>query len=94
MKKLNIEISNLTEAQAIAIEDMFATWVKLSNIGGSRWASFYVDGDGNFHPEILINGEKPQIAPIDIISPIERDEMWKNNEYRIDYDKIAQKINS
>ena len=36
-KTINVEISNITEAQAIALEDMFRTWMSLGDMGASRW---------------------------------------------------------
>ena len=57
MKTINVEISNITEAQAIALEDMFRTWVSLGNNGSSRWTCFYADGDGNFRPSIKVDGK-------------------------------------
>lgn len=88
--KLTVEIDNLTEPQAIALEDMFATWHSLGSMGSSRWTAFYADGDGNFHPKITVNGRKPQIT--DLIS---RDRVWPkghNGDYKIDFDAIAWKL--
>ena len=45
-------VMQVTEAQAIALREMFDYWNYLSNIGSSRKVSFYVDGDGNFHPYV------------------------------------------
>lgn len=59
-KTLKIEIENLTESQAIALEDMLATWQWLGSSGASRWTAFYADGDGNFQPKITIDGRKPE----------------------------------
>lgn len=59
-KKVVIEIGNLTEPQLIALEDMLATWNYLGGVGSSRWTAFYADGDGNFRPQILIDGRKPE----------------------------------
>ena len=59
MSKLTIEIDNLTEPQALAIEDMLATWSSLGSRGSSRWTAFYADGDGDFRPKILVDGQKP-----------------------------------
>jgi len=87
---LEIRIDNLTKAQAIAIEDMLGIWMALSSAGSSRWVSFYADGDGNFHPKILVNGRKPQTTMLG--DPRTR---WKRfNEihdegYFIDFDAIA-----
>lgn len=39
-KKIIIELNNITEEQAIAIEDMLATWENLGHLGSSRWTAF------------------------------------------------------
>lgn len=91
MKTINVEISNITEAQAVALEDMFKTWMFLGNLGSSRWTSFYADGDGNFRPEIKVDGRDAEYATV--IDDEMRKEMWENNEYRIDFDSIAWKLN-
>ena len=59
-----IKIDNITEAQAIALEDMLATWEYLGEIGTSHWTAFFADGDGNFRPNILIDGHVPQKTPL------------------------------
>lgn len=91
--KLNVEIDNLTEAQAIALEDMFKTWVYLGNTGSSRWTSFFADGDGDFRPKIKVNDRDAEFASEDLISQADRKLMWKTNEYRIDFDSIAWRLN-
>lgn len=84
--KVTIEIDDLTDAQSIALEDMMRMWMSMGGRGCSRFTSFYADGDGNFRPKILFNGEKPKwffnpktgktSKPID-------------PEYKIDFDEIA-----
>lgn len=91
-KKIIVEIDNITEAQAIALEDMFRTWVYLGAVGSSRWTSFYADGDGNFRPKIKVDGKEAQFAPNNIITDVMRKDMWQNNEYRIDFDDVAWKL--
>jgi len=81
---MKIEIDNLTEAQAIAIEDMLAVWVTLGNIGASRNTTFFADGDGNFHPKITVDGEKPKR----FVHPTAGAKKY-NPDYRIDFDEIA-----
>lgn len=56
---MKIEINGLTEAQEIALKDFLAQWVFLGHTGMSRWTAFFADGDGNFHPEIKVDGETP-----------------------------------
>jgi hypothetical protein len=94
MKTINVKISNITEAQAIALEDMFSTWIYLGNIGSSKWTCFFADGDGNFRPKIEVNGNEAQFAPTKIISNEVRKTLWDNGEYRIDFDYIASKLNN
>lgn len=85
---LNISISNLTHSQALAIEDLLATWVHLGSQGGSRWTCFYSDGDGNFHPRITIDSRKPQICTL-----TDRQKRWRTIDgkemYMLDFDEIA-----
>lgn len=40
----------VTVPQALALQAMFEYWNFLGNIGSSRSVAFFVDGDGNFHP--------------------------------------------
>lgn len=84
-----IRISNLTVPQSIALEDMLATWQQLGSMGASRWTSFFVDGDGNFRPTILYNGYEPQKTDL-----LEKEEVWRGSEYKIDFDCISWKLHS
>ena len=90
-KTINVEISNITEAQAIALDDMFRTWMSLGDMGASRWTCFYADGDGNFRPKIKVDGRDAEYA--EEITDDLRKVLWENDEYRIDYDSIAWKLN-
>jgi hypothetical protein len=92
MKTINVEIKNITDTQAIALEDMFRTWVALGNIGSSRWTSFYADGDGNFRPNIKVDGKDAEYSSL--INEEMRNKMWEKGEYRIDYDMIGWKLNN
>jgi len=93
-RKITVEIDNLTEAQEIALNDFFATWVTLGNWGSSRWTAFFADGDGDFRPKITINGEKPKYTDL-----VPREKFWPwgthgeyldtSGEYRIDFDSIG-----
>ena len=88
--KLTIEIENLTEAQVIALNDLFATWMQLGSWGSSRDTTFFADGDGDFCPQILVNGEKPKYTDL-----LPREKMWaegSHGSYRIDYDWIGWKL--
>ena len=92
-----IEIKGLTEAQRIALEDLFANWVMLGNIGASRWTAFYADGDGNFRPKIKIDGKDPRHQQIVALKEFSRkvevgDKRYEDrldSDYAIDFDTIA-----
>lgn len=92
-RTIHVEISNLTRAQAIAIEDLLATWQSLGSLGASRWTSFFADGDGNFRPKCSIDGRKAEVTAL-----LTKDERWTHSEpldltdYRIDFDRIAWKL--
>lgn len=86
-RKLVIEIDNITEAQEIALNDLFATWHNLGDLGSSRWTSFFADGDGDFRPKITINGEKAKFTDL-----LDRKKLWEGGEYRIDFDSIGWKL--
>lgn len=84
-----IIIAGLTEAQAMALEDMLAYWMDGGAMGCSRWTSFFADGDGNFRPVIVFDGRRPQHQTL--VDPGKfwtRDEPWKG-DYRIDFDVLA-----
>ncbi len=80
-----------TVPQALALQAMFEHWNRLSGLGGSRKVAFYVDGDGNFHPNaqfVNLSTEKlPRLT----------DEMREaaivagkeNGDYVFDFDPIA-----
>ena len=89
---VSVKIKGITLAQSLALEDLFATWQYLGNIGGSRWTAFYSDGDGDFRPTILYNNNKPRHKALDLLG--KNDVFWKGNEYRIDFDAIAWKLHN
>lgn len=84
--KRTIELT-LTEPQAIALEDMLATWNQLGGMGSSRWTAFFADGDGDFQPQATIDGRKPETTTL-----VKREEVWQGDNYRIDFDTIAWRL--
>lgn len=97
-RKIVVEIDNLTEAQEVALNDLFATWQQLGGNGSSRWTAFYADGDGDFRPKITINGEKPKFTDL-----LPREQFWSEDQtialkfymgdaYKIDFDWIGWKL--
>jgi hypothetical protein len=75
---------DLKPAQAAAVESLLSVWNVLSGQGGSRWTAFYADGDGDFHPHATFDGHKPEHTKL-----VPATAFWKNDEYRIDYERIA-----
>jgi hypothetical protein len=97
-RKIVVEIDNITEAQEIALNDLFATWQSLGSMGSSRWTAFYADGDGDFRPKITINGEKPKFTDL-----LKDRSTWQGDSiighsfasgdaYAIDFDWIGWKL--
>src|SRR5271167_3682662 len=94
-RKMVVEFGSLTEAQALALEDLFALWNYMGSIGQSRWTAFFADGDGNFQPKITVDGRKPQRCYL-----TDADKRWKrlmdvdhkrprpDDFYLIDFDSI------
>lgn len=70
---LTITLDNLNEPQAIALIAMLENWETHSKWGSSRWVSFYVDGDGPFHPQIDIDvdGEVLQSSELKEIAELQ-----------------------
>ncbi len=80
-----------TVPQALALQAMFEYWNRLAGLGGSRRVAFFVDGDGNFHPDaqfVNLSTEKlPRLT----------DEMREaavvagkqNGDYVFDFDPVA-----
>src|ERR1700675_1734986 len=98
-RTLTVVIENVTEAQEIALNDLFATWQSLGSVGSSRWTAFFADGDGDFRPKITVNGEKAKFTEL-----LDRRTMWLSDSvvagsfaygddaYKIDYDWIGWKL--
>jgi hypothetical protein len=96
-RTLTVTIENVTEAQEIALNDLFATWQMLGGLGSSRWTAFYADGDGDFRPKITVNGEKAKFTDL-----LDRKQMWnpdsivaasfERDAYKIDFDWIGWKL--
>ena len=58
--KINVEFDNLSEAQAVALEEFFAVWMFLKEKQMSMWTSFFVDTAIDFKPVVKVNGEDPK----------------------------------
>ena len=80
-----------TVPQALALQAMFKYWNRLSGRGASRRVAFYVDGDGNFHPDAeFVNLSTQRLPPL-------TDELYdaaivagkKEGHYVFDFEAIA-----
>jgi hypothetical protein len=85
---VNMEV---TIPQALALQAMFKYWNRLASIGSSRYVSFLVDGDGNFHPkcEFSFSDPIPELTPdleaLAVVSETNGDRIY-------DFDAIAWNI--
>lgn len=89
-RKTVVVTLRLTEPQRVAFEDMMATWNMLGGQGASRYTKFYADGDGDFKPEVRLNGKKPKFTKL-----LTKDERWPkgpHGDYEIDYDTVAWRL--
>lgn len=79
---------DVTEPQALALQAMFKYWSQLSSQGSSRHVSFFVDGDGNFKPNINVSFNQPvaELTPeIEALAVVEN--TAGNRKY--DFDPVA-----
>lgn len=84
---------NVTIPQALALQAMFKHWNRLSSMGSSRMISFYVDGDGDFHPRCncLFSESIPELTDeLEKLAMIQND---GNGQIIFDYDGIAYQLN-
>jgi len=77
---------NVNLAQAIALKSFFEKWEFNAAIGASRHVSFYVDGDGDFHPHIVFKSEK-DLSEYDWVLPYAEVE-----ENKFDYGWLMTRI--
>lgn len=85
-KKLKIEM-DVTESQAITINQMIKQWNQLSSLGGSRYVAFFADGDGNFHPNGKVESEWDLKANEDLgVFAVEK---YKEGVIYMDFDPVS-----
>jgi hypothetical protein len=70
---MTIQITGIKKSHKIALEHILYQMKYLGGIGSSRWLAFYSDGDGDFHPKIIVDGE--DVRPSKILSDAD---CWKN----------------
>lgn len=85
-KKIQLQVSmEVTVPQALTLKAMFEYWNKLSMAGSSRTVSFYVDGDGNFHPNCELTTDVPipeltdEIRKIAVVEDVYGDRKYEFN---------------
>lgn len=100
--KLDIKISNLTEAQAIALEEFFAVWGFIREKKMSMWTAFFADSFNDFNPDIIIKKEDDTwVAPKRFLQDIgyrvgkasfatEEGQTEPQDMYLLDYYKIER----
>jgi hypothetical protein len=65
MVALNVEIENITPAQAAEFRRMLAFMHQLGGMGSSREFRVFYDGDGSARAKIKVNGRKARLEPDD-----------------------------
>ncbi len=83
----------VTPAQALTLQTMFNHWNYLSNIGSSRKSSFFVDGDGSFHPKCEMSFSEPIPEMTDKIKYAAM-EVNQNGNTIFDFDNVATLLNN
>lgn len=98
--KLTIEIDNLTEAQAIAIEELMAVWKFISEKKFFYWTAMCIDGFVDWNLNIKVNGKDPEryMGEIgDRTGKVKFEQpdgtLLKEEMYFLDYMKIQHKLN-
>lgn len=99
-KKVTIEIENVTEAQALALEELMATWQFISDKKIFYWTAFLIDGFLDWSPKIIFNGREPQRYMEDIglrAAKVKFEQfdgsLLDEEMYFLDYQKIQNKLN-
>ncbi len=94
---MTVTIDNLTKPQVEALEDLFATWMFLSEKNMSVWTGYFAGGADDFKPEITVDGSVPQRCMKDIGNRLAEVKIKvsdfkdsKDKFYLIDYDKIEK----
>lgn len=81
---LTVTFDHLNEPQAVALISMLETWEMHGKFGSSRWVSFFVDGDGPFHPEIEID-----VDDDDVIQSDELKDVAEIDTNKFDFDSVT-----
>jgi hypothetical protein len=97
--KIVVEFDNLSEAQAVSLEEMFAVWSFLKDKQMSMWTSFFADCAVDFKPVIKVNGEDPKRFMKDIGLRVGKVKFItdagdvEDDMYLLDYERVAKALN-
>ena len=97
--KINVEFDNLTEAQAVALEEYFAVWMFLKEKQMSMWTAFFADTAIDFKPVVKVNGEDPKRFMEDIglrvgkVKFVTDSGDIQDDMYLLDYERVEKAIN-
>ncbi len=85
---------DVTPPQALALQEMFKFWNQLASLGGSRYVAFYVDGDGNFKPNVRTAIPEGQVMPdVDAsVAKVEPKSHYPLDVHYFDFDPVAWSI--
>jgi hypothetical protein len=90
---MKVEFNNITPAQKVALEDLFAVWNLLASKQKGRWTAFFADGTTDFKPVIKVDGEEPQRF-LENIGPrwttINKDTEEEDEIYFMDYERVGK----
>lgn len=98
-RKVTIELDNLTEAQAIAVEELMAVWKYIADKKFFYWTGFVIDGFVDWAPDIKVNGKEPERYMEDIglrVGKVKFEQpdgsLLSEEMYFLDYYKIHNKL--
>jgi hypothetical protein len=87
-----------TVPQALTLQAFFDQWNSLGNVGSSRFVAFYVDGDGDFHPECAVTVDRQLPELTDELREAGRHEGSDvdvaDDDIFYDFDAVAWKLHS
>jgi hypothetical protein len=91
-KRIKMTVTmDVTIPQALALQAMFEYWNQLSRAGCTRHVGFFVDGDGDFHPNCDIKFSDPIPKLTNELRGLAIKMKWESGRL-YDFDNIAWKL--
>ena len=96
--KINVEFDNLTEAQAVALEEYFAVWTFLREKNMSMWTGWFADCAVDFNPVVRVNGEDPKRFMKDIglrvgkVKFVTDEGDLEDDMYLLEYERVSKAL--